>query len=231
MLSGSVRRPNSALSAGGATNVVAMTMSSTAPNTSSPRTPERRPISAKIEPTSPRGIIPTPTTSRRNGSTGAAQPAAILPTIASTISTPGDRRACLARVGIGRVEQTEIDRRADADEEDGREDRRHRLHFVLDGVELVGARQNEARGEGADDERRARDGGRGGQPEREGEREDEQHIPDPHPHDDVEEPRHQEPARHHRHHQESRPPRARVRADAEDRDGGTRRPCRTRRSG
>src|SRR6185295_10254651 len=78
--------PNRALSPGGATKVVTMTMSSTAPNTSSVSTPDRRPMSAKMSPTSPRGTIPTPTTMRRSGTQGAAHPAATLPTIAMRVS-------------------------------------------------------------------------------------------------------------------------------------------------
>ena len=48
---------------------------STALNTSAPSTPVRRPISAKMRPTSPRGTIPAPTTIFRNLVQGAAQPA------------------------------------------------------------------------------------------------------------------------------------------------------------
>src|SRR5215208_4224190 len=61
-VAGESRGPNSSFNAGGATKVVTMTMRRMAPNTASLRTPARRPISAKMSPTSPRGIMPTPTT-------------------------------------------------------------------------------------------------------------------------------------------------------------------------
>ena len=98
------------MSAGGATNVVAMTIRSTAPNTASGSTPERRPMSAKMSPTSPRGTIPTPTTSRRNGAQGAAQPAASLPTMAITISAAGHeqrRRATRRSPGSSSARSTD----------------------------------------------------------------------------------------------------------------------------
>src|SRR5215213_4500455 len=82
------REPKSTFRPGGAMKVVAMTISRMAPNTASLRTPARRPMSAKMRPTSPRGIIPTPTTRRRNLAQGAAHPAASLPTTASSTKTP-----------------------------------------------------------------------------------------------------------------------------------------------
>src|SRR6185503_10312804 len=81
------RAPKSSFRPGGATKVVAITMSRMAPNTASFKMPARRPMSAKINPTSPRGIIPTPTTTRRNCAQGAAHPAATLPATASRVST------------------------------------------------------------------------------------------------------------------------------------------------
>ena len=53
------------------------------------------------------------------------------------------------------VEQAEINRPADAHEEDRREDRGDGPHLVLDGVELIGAGENDPRGESADDQGRA----------------------------------------------------------------------------
>ena len=47
---------------GGATRVVTMTISVVAPNRPASKTWDARPIRAKISPTSPRGIMPTPTT-------------------------------------------------------------------------------------------------------------------------------------------------------------------------
>ena len=171
---------NSAFSAGGAMNVVTMTMRSTAPNTSSPRTPDRRPMSAKMRPTSPRGTIPTPTTRRRNADPRRGPPGGQLADHREHDEHPGDERASRARLRGGRVEQAEVDRRADAHEEDRREDRSDRPHLLLDGVELVGARQDEAGGEGADDERRPGQRGQRREAEREGDGGDQQHVANPH---------------------------------------------------
>ena len=107
----------------------------------------------------------------------------------------GDREGA-ARGGRGRVQQAQIDGGADAHEEDRREDRRHGPDLPLDGVELVGARENEAGGEGADDERRAGQRGERGQAERERDREDQQDVAHPHPDDDIEQARDQEAPEH-----------------------------------
>ena len=220
---GSGRRRTAALSAGGATNVVAMTISSTAPNTSSLSTPARRPMSAKMSPTSPRGTIPTPTTRRRMRTQGAAQPAASLPTIADARSAPPrrpaspGRPATSGRAAAGSTEAPTLTKKI------GREDRRHRPDLVLDGVELVGAREDEAR------PRRppmmsAEPGQRRPAParaERERHREDQEDVAHPHPDHEVEQPRHEEAAEQHGDDQEARPRPRSVRSDADARS----RPC------
>src|SRR4051812_30592718 len=101
--------PNSSFKPGGATKVVAMIMSKTAPNTASLRIPARRPMSAKMSPTSPRGTIPTPTTIRRKLSQGAAQPAASFPMIASTVSVPAtaNKPKAPSRVGSSSLKFTD----------------------------------------------------------------------------------------------------------------------------
>ena len=53
-------RSTSRFRQGGTTIVVTITMSVAAPKSPASKTPDARPIRAKISPTSPRGIIPTP---------------------------------------------------------------------------------------------------------------------------------------------------------------------------
>ena len=121
--------------------------------------------------------------SRRNGDQGAAHPAASLPTMAITISAPATTR--VARDFRGRrIEEAQVDRRADAHEEDGSHDGADRLDLALDGVELIGPGENDTRGEGADDEGGAGERRQGRETERERDREDDQDVADPHPDDE-----------------------------------------------
>ena len=71
--------PKSTLSTGGATKVVAITMSRIAPNTASLRMPDAPPDVGKDETYLAPRTMPTPTTMRRKLTQGAAQPAATLP--------------------------------------------------------------------------------------------------------------------------------------------------------
>ena len=78
-----------------------------------------------------------------------------------------------------------------------------RADFVLDGVELVGAREDDAGREGADDEGRPGQRGHRRQAQRKGDREHEEHVAHAHPDDDVEQARHHEAADQHRDDQEA----------------------------
>ena len=100
------------------------------------------------------------------------------------------------------VEQSQIHRRADAHEEDRREHRCHRMDLALDDVELVGAGEDEAGGEGAKDERGAGQGGEPGEPEGERDCEDDKHVAYPQANDEVEQPRDEKPADQDRDHEE-----------------------------
>ena len=71
----------------------------------------RRPMSAKMSPTSPRGTLPTPTTSRRMGSQGAAHPATTLPTTAMAMSAA-------ATASVPRRRRCRIEPRRSADSRD-----------------------------------------------------------------------------------------------------------------
>ena len=72
-----------ARSNGGVPTVVASTTRISAPYTSCPNTPSRRPSVAKISPTSPRGIMPMPTSSRSPGLPN-------IPAAATSLPSDGD---------------------------------------------------------------------------------------------------------------------------------------------
>ena len=80
-------RRRRALSSGGVPTVVASTTRISAPYTSWPKTPSRSPSVAKINPTSPRGIMPMPTSNRSPGLPNSPAAAASLPSTAITRST------------------------------------------------------------------------------------------------------------------------------------------------
>src|SRR5881296_1202276 len=81
-------RRSAPCSSGGVAKVVAMTTSRIALNRRFERMPAVSPICAKINPTSPRGTIPTPTAGRLKRRHGTAQPLASLPTTAIANSVP-----------------------------------------------------------------------------------------------------------------------------------------------
>ena len=175
-----------------------MTMSRTAPNTSSVRMPERRPMSAKMRPDLAPGDHADADHEAPVMGPGRGPAGGELAGDREESQQPGDDEG-RPRRGVRGIEQPQVHRRADAHEEDRREDRGHRLHFPLDDIELVGAGQDESGGEGADDEGGSGHGGRRRQAQGEGHREDGKHETHPHPDHQVEHAGQQEPSGDDRH--------------------------------
>ena len=109
------RTPIRQRSSGGVMTVVTSTTSSSAPYSSSSSTPWARPMLAKISPTSPRGIIPIPTSSRSARVPVAPNADTSLPATATTSSTAAveqdARPEHRAEVGVD-ADQHEEDRDA-----------------------------------------------------------------------------------------------------------------------
>ena len=172
------RSRKSSLRSGGATKVVPMTMRSTMPNASSVRMPERRPMSAKMSPTSPRGTMPTPDREAAEAGPGCGPAGRHL----AEDGQDGEPQRHQQQVGAARtarVEQGHVQRAADAHEEDRGEQCTDRANPLLDGVELLGARQDDPGGEGAHDERGAGHVGQRGEGKADGQREHRDRVAGP----------------------------------------------------
>ncbi len=112
----------------------------------------------------------------------------------------------------------DVDQHADRDEEDAGEDVAERRHVGEHLVAVLGLRDQEPGDEGAQGEREAERVGRPGEAQADRERAEHEQLAAARAHDEVEEPRHQEPGGdHHQHHRQERA------AEAERQRAGRRR--------
>ena len=126
------------------------------------------PIVAKIRPTSPRGTMPMPTSSRSPGDPNIPAADASLPETAMTNSTAGDAEHRRLR------ELLDVDLDPDREEEDRDEEVADRLQLTTDAIGRGAPTEREAGDERTDDRGELRDLGELGDREREGERERDQ---------------------------------------------------------
>ena len=144
------RAVSRAFNSGGAMSVVTITINVTPANRPSLKTPLERPIWAKIRPTSPRGIIPTPTTVLFPLNQNGAYPASNLPMTPTTIRAAPISSAHRPSWSIG-IERPQVHRSSHADEEERHEEMPQRRDAMFDLLGARGRGEKHPRREGAED--------------------------------------------------------------------------------